>query len=431
MQQTKGNAAEAARLEEWTDAERSAIADEADRILADSAFKNSKRCQALFRCLVDRALAGEHEGIKERTIGNEVFGRDVNYDTAVDPVVRITANEIRKRLAQWYQEPDHHHKVRIRLLAGTYLLRFEFVNQERAAEAGNARFAPGVIAAPEPQSRVAEAGVAPVRAASARFRSRWVWSLVAALIATATLALAARHYEIFSPRDYMAWKPLLESPQPLTICISDDSPIVQGALGEAQQVIADAIDKRQAPAADDQPASHHTTPMVDAEGAEKVSTWLAMHGRKAMLTGSTAVSLRDFRQGPIVLIGGYNPWSLIMLSNLRYSVRVDPVARNRWIQDSQNPARRDWKIEDEAKNSDYDYAIITRYFDTDTGQWIMSIGGLRPHGTEAGSDLLTDSSYLKSLPANLRSTGNFQIVLKTNVINGSAGPPQVLAYYTW
>jgi hypothetical protein len=120
-----------------------------------------------------------------------------------------------------------------------------------------------------------------------------------------------------------------------------------------------------------------------------------------------------------------------MLSNLRYSVRVDPVARNRWIQDSQNPARRDWKIEDEAKNSDYDYAIITRYFDTDTGQWIMSIGGLRPHGTEAGSDLLTDSSYLKSLPANLRSTGNFQIVLKTNVINGSAGPPQVLAYYTW
>jgi hypothetical protein len=36
------------------------------------------------------------------------------------------------------------------------------------------------------------------------------------------------------------------------------------------------------------------------------------------------------------------------------------------------------------------------------------------------------------LPSELRSTKkNFQIVLKTTVIDGHTGPPEILAYQTW
>jgi hypothetical protein len=80
---------------------------------------------------------------------------------------------------------------------------------------------------------------------------------------------------------------------------------------------------------------------------------------------------------------------------------------------------------------DTDYTVISRLFDSETGHWILSLGGLRKQGTRAARDLLIDSSYASLLPSQIRSTGNFQIVLKTSILNGSAGPPQILAVYTW
>jgi hypothetical protein len=48
---------------------------ELERILASPEFKASKRCQDFLQFVVDRALAGVTEDLKERTIGIEVFGR--------------------------------------------------------------------------------------------------------------------------------------------------------------------------------------------------------------------------------------------------------------------------------------------------------------------------------------------------------------------
>ena len=54
---------------------------------------------------VSQVLAGNgHEELRERRIGIEVFQRPADYDTAEDAVVRVTANELRKRLAQYYLE---------------------------------------------------------------------------------------------------------------------------------------------------------------------------------------------------------------------------------------------------------------------------------------------------------------------------------------
>jgi hypothetical protein len=78
-----------------------------------------------------------------------------------------------------------------------------------------------------------------------------------------------------------------------------------------------------------------------------------------------------------------------------------------------------------------DYGLITRYWDAETGGWVMVLSGLGPYGSEAATDLVTGPQADKLLPASLRSAKNFQIVLKTAVVDGSSGPPQVLAVYTW
>ncbi len=48
---------------------------ELERILASPEFKASKRCQDFLQFVVERALVGLSEDLKERTIGIEVFGR--------------------------------------------------------------------------------------------------------------------------------------------------------------------------------------------------------------------------------------------------------------------------------------------------------------------------------------------------------------------
>ncbi|HUP03598.1 MAG TPA: hypothetical protein VMU19_06395, partial [Bryobacteraceae bacterium] len=107
-----------------TEDDKAAVQEQLDRLLANPAFKNSKRYPALLRFAVERVLAGYTDSVKERTIGVEVFHRNPNYDTNQDPVVRTTAVEVRKRLAQYYADPEHSGELRIEFPAGSYMPEF-------------------------------------------------------------------------------------------------------------------------------------------------------------------------------------------------------------------------------------------------------------------------------------------------------------------
>ena len=99
---------------------------ELERVLGSSHFRASRRCQILLRRIAEQSLAGDLDSLKERSLGVEVFGRAPDYDTSQDPVVRASAAEIRKKLAQYYQEAGHGSGVRIELLPGSYLAEFHF-----------------------------------------------------------------------------------------------------------------------------------------------------------------------------------------------------------------------------------------------------------------------------------------------------------------
>lgn len=95
-----------------------------DRILESSVFRGSKRCQHFLRYVVEQALEGREDVLKERTLGIEIFERPPSYDTSEDAIVRVKANEVRKRLAQYYVEAGHEHEVRIDLPPGSYVPEF-------------------------------------------------------------------------------------------------------------------------------------------------------------------------------------------------------------------------------------------------------------------------------------------------------------------
>lgn len=96
-----------------------------ETVLASPVFSSSRRCQKLLRYVVENALFGRAARLKERTIGIEVFGRPPAYEPSEDAIVRVNANEVRKRLAQHYLKAGRE-GVWIDLPSGAYVPEFQF-----------------------------------------------------------------------------------------------------------------------------------------------------------------------------------------------------------------------------------------------------------------------------------------------------------------
>src|SRR6516225_6501876 len=118
------------------------VREELERILSSSEFRSSKRSQDFLRYVVEHALSGQADVLKERTIGIEVFGRSTDYDPGEDATVRVKAGEVRKRLGLYYADEGAHDPVRIELPLGTYIPEF------RPGEAASAHREPENV--PEP-----------------------------------------------------------------------------------------------------------------------------------------------------------------------------------------------------------------------------------------------------------------------------------------
>src|ERR1700761_7471674 len=118
----------------FTDEEKLAANQQLERLLANPYFSNSRRFPSFLRFIVRQTLSGRTDLLKERTLGVEVFGKHAEYDTANDPIVRVTAAEIRKRIAQYYQDPAHEHELRLSLPPGSYVPKFDPPHSFRADE---------------------------------------------------------------------------------------------------------------------------------------------------------------------------------------------------------------------------------------------------------------------------------------------------------
>jgi TolB-like protein/Tfp pilus assembly protein PilF len=104
-----------------------------EKVFASQPFAGSKRAKDFLQLVVGHALEGQVDSLRERMIGAEMFGRPVDYDTGNDPVVRVKAGEVRRKLAQYYAGTKEKHAVRIELPSGHYLPCFHFAPSETVA----------------------------------------------------------------------------------------------------------------------------------------------------------------------------------------------------------------------------------------------------------------------------------------------------------
>lgn len=416
-------------LQPYSEADVAAIREQLDRLLAHPLFSNSKRYPALLAYAVDQTLKGNATDLKERSIGIEVFGRTPSYDANADPVVRITAGEVRKRLMQYYYDSAHDRELVIELPTGSYVPVFHY------AEAAGEPNLP--VAAPNqaPQATLPEPAAEPLR-------SGWGlrWLLVAALVIVACAAGLGIGMRYRDNRDQPPpstpidrfWAPITAGSETATYCLGEP----------AKNLDVGSINSLEPPPPGTKPEPlyfrlHQSGlfAMADVITLTRTAATLETRHKAFRIVAASDASFAQLREGPIVLIGAFdNIWTLRVTQKLRFGFESkDGVAL---IVDHKSQKETTWATAWDLpyQKLSRDYAIVARIHDSTTGQPVIIAAGISEEGTEAAGEILYNPVYLDLLlakaPPNWEQM-NIEAVIETQVIEGHPGPPTVLAVEAW
>ena len=368
--------------------------------------------------MVERTLEGKLQDLKERILGIEVFGRAPDYDTSIDPTVRVAANEVRKRLTAYYAKPGQEREIRIDIPVRSYVAEFAFPSDD----------------APSPQSLTPPHEVP--RPAKRRWFRNFRFLAPAAAVVLCLMAWATARLFTPVPAIDSFWAPLLKGSGPLMVCISSAGP--ESSSTTAGTTASAGTGEQPLPSV--QAASQDVNVavgMMDLNAINTLSGYLRRNSKDFVVRAAQEITLSDLRAGPAVLYGSYhNEWSNLLEGHLRFQFRGEADPHMRWIEDPGNPQSRDWAM---ARGAAYDqvssdYALVTRAQDPNTGQWWIGIGGLTGHGTLAINQFLLDPASMSGLADQLPrgwEKKNLQVVFAINVIHGSAGAARVVASQAW
>ncbi|KRB59514.1 hypothetical protein ASE04_26475 [Rhizobium sp. Root708] len=96
--------------------------DTLERLLADRRFKTADRQKAILSYLVERRF--DDEEVKAYVIAVDVLGRPSNFDSAIDPIVRIEISRLRSVLESFYAAFGDDHDIWISIRKGKYVACF-------------------------------------------------------------------------------------------------------------------------------------------------------------------------------------------------------------------------------------------------------------------------------------------------------------------
>jgi hypothetical protein len=364
---------------------------ELERILASPSFRTAKRSQDFLRYIVTNALEGKTEFLKERAIGASVFEREPDYDTGGDSIVRVKASELRKRLAQYYQDSGSDSMVQIQMPAGSYSPEFRWI-------------AAGV---PVPKHRT------------------WPWLALAALL----LLVGATVW--FLPRGATSkldefWKPVLQDARPVVLCVAH--PVVYHVSGPSLPADRASWPKTLSTDLLTRDPDHYVG-LGDAFALAQLNSYFKGRGKATDVRIGNDVSFAELRQGPVVLIGAFtNQWTMQMTRDLRFV--FDRVGADNVLRDQQN-AEQYWR---RSTGETGDYVLVSRVFDSKTGNLIITAAGIGHLGTQMAGEFLTRPDLFAAMLADAPpdwARRNAQWVLRGEIIGRTAGPPSVAAVHYW
>jgi hypothetical protein len=397
------------------------------RLVAHPLFTNSKRYPVLLTYTVEQTLLGNAGDLKERTIGVEAFGREPSYDVNLDPVVRTTAAEVRKRLIQYYYSPDHAGELVIELPLGSYVPSFRELAHHSSSSDGLQVAAEHVESLPQ---RPEASEIPPTDSKRKLARSalfRWLLTAIALFFAlllgfgigrARTPSPATRPSEPSNLARF--WESITATSSRITYCLG---------------VPTDSVDLQSRTVREFPPGESGSLNVYDVVTlARSIAPLVPKNGEFRVMAASDT-GFAQLREGPFVLIGAFNnPWTMRITQDLPIGFEYDNHVRE--VADRTSSPKRIWTLQWQVpgKSLARDYAVVARLHDKVTGEPVIILAGILGEGTEAASEVVSNPAYLDAMlqkaPKNWDQL-NLEAVIEANVIEGHPGPPAVVAVVTW
>lgn len=410
-----------------------------ERILRSKHFAHAPMKQRFLQLICEAHINGRAGDLNEYLIGFEVFGRDQTYNPALDPIVRVGAHELRKKLEYYYRSEGESDEILLEIPVGSYSPMFT----RRTAISGTATESKGADNS-TPGSLV-------------RAEKIWIGTLglatialiiIVGLLASSNRQLRRQNEQTISPKGIPAtyapvWAPFLEQENP-TLLVLGNPPVyrfgnpadpdslskssIDLAPSEAQ-ALAETLEKerfvmRHSPIRRLVLSYDEYTGIGEAIGLHRVSALLDKVGKATVVKQSRTVSAEDLKNHDVILLGSawVNEWSgkIPIVEDFLLGASATIV--------NQHPSageEREYSARFDAATGKLieDYALITVKPNISEGNTVMVLAGTHSEGTQAAAEYIASEDSLRHLNQRLGQTNGkfpkyYQVLLKVAVDNG-------------
>jgi hypothetical protein len=435
-----------------------------DSVLKSKQFVNAHKRQKFLRLICDFYLAGRANELNEYAIAYDVFGRDSDYNPSSDPIVRVAAHEIRKKLEAYYAGEGASDPIRLDIPAGSYQPVFSKAPVPLAEKAPQA-----VAAPPQPRRGLLSPAVLGTVAI--------VLALAVVLLAISNFSLRREAAEARTPGDLTtygaAWEPFLKEGSPPLVVLSNppvlrlsnpsdpdalDSQSIALSPEEIEMLKGKAVmnpeivikdpDASAGDSGDKVVVKQHREPrlilsdnfytgMGEAIGLSRITDLFRTVNRSFLLKQSRTVNADDLKSRNVILLGGVwvNEWSAKLPRNEDFLFTNNATVENRNPQPGEGSEYIP-QFDGRTGGLLVDYALITVKQNLSDENRVMVLAGVYSQGTEAAGEYVTNHWYLTQLNQRIReltasgeSLRHFQALLKVEVENGIPTRISLVAFH--
>jgi hypothetical protein len=438
-------------------------------ILEAQSFRGSQRSAQFLRYIVEQALAGRLDSLKERLIGVELFGRLPSYDTGNDAIVRVTASDVRKRLQQYYHRCASGSSIRIVLPLGTYVpeLYYESHDHELLASDPISDRASAQFTSTDPSSTI-QTAVETINTSSLEShmgtlsesatvpstrRSRCNLTKIAiALIVLLVLLTGGYGWHRFHSGDTPV-NPLaafFNSPHTIYLITSDPDIAEMQQLTGTEVSVSDYANHRVFSSTIEMtPEMRYfrdsfmrtdKAAAVDAQIAVHIGELAQSHANRIMVRTARSIQMSDLQSdNNFILLGSprSNPWSSLFSDQLDFQFSYDKNIGQEIIRNIHPRLKEASSYIPTAMSgaTGKTYAIIALVRNFNQTAQILLIAGADAEGTEAAGKIVTNGAKLAAAlqhcnPSSQGTLQRFQLLVGLNTMAGIPRNESIEACHT-
>lgn len=373
------------------------------RIVASPHLSKSPRLISLLQYVSRMTIEGRSAELTESHIGINVFGRPEGYNCSEDNIVRSHARLLRQKLDAYFR--DAAEDVILTIPKGGYVPVFE------------------------PRARQTK---------ERRPKKLWIIFVTLAIFG-AVVAIAFRQPKQPDAPSRLLWSRIFQ-PNRNTILVPADSGLVMYENLTRRPVhLAEYLSRQYLSA----PMPSESDPRIKGLGARRYTSLadLNMMVELARLPEAASghfriryardLSMEDFKESNVVLSGAAeaNPWLELFENRLNFKIEDDQARGVFQISNSMPAPGEPAAYAYDPQNSDQRAYAVVAFLTGETNALIIE--GTTVAGTEAAADFVLNDSAASPIlrRARLRdgSLGDFQVLLETKNIAGSAPQARVVA----